>query len=50
MNIIHKLSEDDIEAVVGKKIATNIINARDGKMQVHSGGGGNYGKIEVKNK
>ena len=50
MNIIHKLSEDDIEAVVGKKIATNIINARDGKIQVHSGGGGNYGKIEVKNK
>lgn len=48
MNIIHKLSEDDIEAVVGEKIATNIVNAREGKMQVHSGGGGNYGKIETK--
>ena len=48
MNIIHKLSKDDIEAVVGEKVANNIVNARDGKMQVHSGGGGNYGKIEAK--
>ena len=48
MNIIHKLSKDDIEAVVGEKVANNIINAREGKMQVHSGGGGNYGKIEAK--
>ena len=48
MNIIHKLSKDDIEAVVGEKVANNIVNAREGKMQVHSGGGGNYGKIETK--
>ncbi len=48
MNIIHKMSSDDIEAVVGKKIATNIINARDGKCELESGGGGNYGKISVK--
>ena len=27
MNILHKLSEDDIEAVVGKKVAKNIIAA-----------------------
>lgn len=48
MNIIHKMTEDDIESVVGLKIAQNIINAREGKMIVHSGGGGNYGKIEAK--
>ena len=48
MNIIHKLSKDDIEAVVGEKVANNIVNAREGNMQVHSGGGGNYGKIEAK--
>ena len=46
MNILHKLSKDDIEAVVGEKIAENIIDAREGKMKVHSGGGGVYGKIE----
>ncbi len=45
MNILHRLSEDDIEAVVGNKIANNIVRAREGKMIVHSGGGGNYGKV-----
>ncbi len=46
MNILHKLSQDDIEAVVGEKVAQNIEKARSGKMIVHSGGGGIYGKIE----
>ena len=46
MNILHKLSKDDIEAVVGQKVANYIINAREGKMQIHSGGGGNYGKVK----
>ena len=45
MNILHKLSEDDIESVVGEKVAKNIVNAREGKMKVESGGGGNYGKV-----
>ncbi|MBO6243188.1 MAG: hypothetical protein J6O41_01280, partial [Clostridia bacterium] len=48
MNILHKLSYDDIESVVGQKAATNIENARNGNMKVHSGGGGNYGKVEAK--
>jgi len=46
MNILHKLSKDDIEAIVGEKIANTIERARTGEMTVHSGGGGNYGKIE----
>ncbi|MFR8104606.1 MAG: endonuclease Q family protein [Clostridia bacterium] len=48
MNILHKLSFDDIEGVVGEKIARNIVNAREGKINVQAGGGGNYGKISVK--
>ena len=48
MNIIHKLSKDDIEAVVGEKVANNIINAREGNAKIQAGGGGNYGKIYVK--
>ena len=40
------LSEDDIEGVVGQKIAENIIKARDGKMNITAGGGGVYGKVE----
>ncbi len=46
MTILHKLSKDDIEAIVGEKIAENIEKARKGNMIVHSGGGGVYGKIE----
>lgn len=46
MTILHKLSNDDIEAAVGKKISDNIIRARDGKMHISEGGGGVYGKIE----
>ena len=45
MNILHKLSKDDIEAVVGENVANSIVRAREGKMQIHSGGGGNYGKV-----
>ena len=45
MNILHKLSKDDIEAVVGEKVASSIEKARNGGYQVHSGGGGNYGKL-----
>ena len=46
MTILHKLSEDDIEAVVGKKIAGTIIRARNGEVKIASGGGGNYGKLK----
>ncbi len=46
MNILHKLSKDDIESIVGEKVAKAIENARTGNCKVHSGGGGNYGKIE----
>ena len=45
MNILHKLSEDDIEAIVGEKLAKNIVLAREGKIKVEAGGGGNYGKV-----
>ena len=37
MNILHRLSKDDIEAVVGSKVANNIENARSGNCEVHSG-------------
>lgn len=47
MNILHKLSEDDIEAVVGAKVAKIIVAAREGKVHISSGGGGVYGHIEI---
>jgi len=48
MNILHKLTKDDIEAVVGEKVAQNIVNAREGNVKVQSGGGGVYGKVNCK--
>ena len=47
MNILHKLSFDDLEAVVGEKNARNIIKAREGKMNIQAGGGGVYGHIST---
>lgn len=47
MNILHKVSEDDIEAVVGEKVARNITNSIKGNIHVHSGGGGIYGKVTL---
>ena len=45
MNILHKYSFDDIEAVAGAKVATSIINARQGNVNIQAGGGGVYGKV-----
>ena len=47
MTILHKLSKDDIEAVVGEKVANEIIASREGNMKIHAGGGGVYGKVTV---
>ncbi len=46
MAILHKISRDDVEAVVGDKIASKIIEAREGEMHIIAGGGGVYGKVE----
>ncbi len=45
MTILHKVSKDDIEGVVGEKTANLIIKARSGQMQIQAGGGGVYGKV-----
>ncbi len=45
MDILHKLSKDDIESVVGDKVANTIIKAREGNIKILSGGGGVYGKL-----
>ncbi len=47
MNILHKLSKDDLEQVVGEKNANNIVLAREGKLGIKEGGGGVYGKIKI---
>ena len=46
MNILNKATIDDLESVVGSDLAVIIDKARNGQLHIHSGGGGNYGKIE----
>ncbi len=48
MNILHTLSFDDIEAVVGTKLATIIDESRKGRLQIEAGGGGNTEKFPQK--
>lgn len=46
MTILNKVTRDDLESCVGEKLADVIDNARQGKMHIHAGGGGVYGKVE----
>ena len=45
MTILHKLTNDDIEAFVGEKIAKNIEKAKSGNFEIQEGGGGVYGHL-----
>lgn len=45
MTVLHKLSKDDIEAIVGEKVANEIVLSREGKLKIQAGGGGVYGKV-----
>ena len=47
MNILHKASLDDLESVVGEKIAKTIASSKEGKVAITEGGGGVYGKISI---
>ena len=46
MIILNKVSKDDIEAVVGEKLANIIEKARKGNLGISAGGGGTYGKVQ----
>lgn len=45
MTILHRASETDIACVVGEDLARSIVMARDGILELSSGGGGTYGKV-----
>ena len=47
MTILNKTTVDDLSAVVGDKLAKVIDSAREGKLHIHAGGGGVYGKVET---
>ena len=50
MNILHKISYQEISKIVGFEIAQNIILARQGLLKLSPGGGGKYGKVKQEEK
>ncbi|MNP51385.1 hypothetical protein D3C76_1456990 [compost metagenome] len=45
MNILHHADEEAITSVVGLEMAQHIVKARNGSLNLTSGGGGVYGKV-----
>ncbi|GGJ94387.1 hypothetical protein GCM10007063_16140 [Lentibacillus kapialis] len=45
MNVIHYASLDDLSEVVPEKLASSIIDMREGKLSIKAGGGGKYGSV-----
>lgn len=46
MNIIHSVSLEKLESVITLKLASLIIQMRQGNLKIHAGGGGKYGRIK----
>jgi uncharacterized protein (TIGR00375 family) len=45
MNILHRVKQEDLTMVAGFEAAELILKAREGTLQLESGGGGTYGRI-----
>lgn len=46
MNILHNVSFEELSAVIPTKIARMILQARNGKLMIETGGGGKFGRIK----
>lgn len=46
MNILHYVSQNELEKATNKSISENIIKAREGNLDIEAGGGGIYGKVK----
>jgi len=44
MHVLHEASPQDLQMVVGKKLAQLVLQAREGNLPLLPGGGGHYGK------
>ncbi len=47
MNIIHYVPKATLTEIVGDKLATMIMELREGKLMVDEGGGGRYGRVKT---
>ena len=44
MHVLHEAAPEELEMVVGKKLAQLVLQAREGSLPLLAGGGGRYGK------
>ncbi|CAG7641955.1 endonuclease Q family protein [Paenibacillus allorhizosphaerae] len=47
MNLLHRASYDELAETAGDAIARYLIQAREGTLQLETGGGGKYGKVKA---
>ncbi|RWZ60196.1 TIGR00375 family protein [Halobacillus fulvus] len=47
MAIIHRVAEEDLQKALPEKVRAYLLQMRQGKLNIDSGGGGIYGKIRV---
>lgn len=45
MNILHRVSEEELKKVIKAELADLIVKARSGRLQLEEGGGGRYGRV-----
>jgi uncharacterized protein (TIGR00375 family) len=45
MGVLHEASSEELVAVVGEKLASLIVAAREGTLAIEAGGGGVYGRV-----
>ncbi|WP_079910766.1 endonuclease Q family protein [Paenibacillus sp. 32352] len=48
MNLLHRVSPEELERAAGEEIAHYIVQARQDKLKLQVGGGGKYGKVTGK--
>lgn len=48
MNLLHRVSREELASTVGEDIADYIVQAREDKLTLQVGGGGKYGKVTGK--
>lgn len=45
MAVLHQAGEAELAAVVGERVARNIVRGRNGQLKLEAGGGGRYGRV-----
>ena len=46
MNILHRVTYEELAEQAGPEIAEMIVKAREGNLELQAGGGGKYGKVK----